>query len=140
VQAIISANIGTVRWLKSCFEELSLKTHDRKPQKRNFLERSFKKQFLKMRIYHWFDDYDEQLGNTQADSEEAKKQKMLWKQAPSIFVAGSVPFAKVQLLAPAVNFLSLEHDQKAPRKFVGKTLRNDYQVVRNMPSILFGFS
>jgi hypothetical protein len=121
-----------VRWLKKCFEELSLKTHDRKPQKRDALESSFE-ELLNARIYPWFHD-----DKAYADSEHEE----LWKQAPSIFVAGSVPFAKAQLLAPAVNFRSLEHDQAAPRshKFVGELLRNDYQVVRNMNSMLCCFS
>jgi hypothetical protein len=118
-----------------------LKTHDRKPQKRKSLQDSFK-QYLDTRVCHWFDDYGEQLGNAQADSEKEKQFEKLWKQAPSIFVAGSVRFDKAQLLAPAVNFLSLEHDQTAPRsnKFVDKMLRNDNQVVRNFTLMLFCFS
>jgi hypothetical protein len=95
--------------------------------------------FLDMRIHHWFYDYNPKQDNVKVNSEQEKDQEEFWKKAPSIFVTGSVHFAKAQLLAPAVNFLSLEHDQTVPPsiKFMRKMLRNDYQVVRNIISMLF---
>jgi hypothetical protein len=139
VQAILFSNYKAVDWLKLRFKELEesianfslldrhnvdeCTTEDNEDNKQT----KFKdfKDFLDSRISYWFNDYASD-GTLNAEQTAEKHQEMVWQNAPSIFVGGSVPLEKAQSLVPALNFLSMRHS--ISDDFVKKLLRNDYQV------------
>ena len=128
VQAILFSNSKAVDWLKLRFKELeesnaNFSLLDRHNVDKRTTEKF--KDFLDSRISYWFNDYASD-GTLNAEQTAEKHQEMVWQNAPSIFVGGSVPLEKAQSLVPALNFLSMRHS--ISDDFVKKLLRNDYQV------------
>ena len=130
-QAILFSNYKAVDWLKLRFKELEesnanfslLDRQDRHNVDKRTTEKF--KDFLDSRISYWFNDYASD-GTLNAEQTAEKHQEMVWQNAPSIFVWGSVALEKAQSLVPALNFLSMRHS--ISDDFVKKLLRNDYQV------------
>lgn len=128
VQAILSANTDAVKWLKQQLAKLDEQQRVPVPSSHVSCDWS-PKEFLDKRSHYWFNDY-ENLGSNHS-AEEEQYQEVIWKKASSIFVGGSVPTAKAQMLNPALNYLSMNHDQNDQKSagFVAKLLRNDCQLL-----------